>query len=191
MCELQCPRTCCVSIPVIPSQKELTVFLKLLFLLALVPLAELWLLVELTQRTSFGWTIALVLSTGIIGMSLVRWQGMKAWRQIQQQLSSGQSPSQAIVSGVLILVAGALLLTPGMLTDTAGFLLLIPPVRTAFSRYIGKRLASRAVRSVQGSVWVGTFSSSCPGPSTADELNTTERPSVRVIDPNPPRITRG
>ena len=164
-------------------------FLKLIFLLALVPLVELWLLVELTQRTSLSWTIALVVSTGMLGMSLVRWQGMKAWRQIQQQLSAGQSPSQSIVAGVLILVAGALLLTPGILTDTAGFLLLIPAVRTAFAGAVGKRLVSRAVGSVQGSVWVSSFSSSFPQPPAADATNTGTRPSVRVIDPHEGKIT--
>lgn len=116
-------------------------------------------------------------------MSLVRWQGMKAWRQIQQQLLAGQSPSQSIVAGVVILGAGALLLTPGILTDTAGFLLLIPAVRTAFADYVRKRLVSRAVGSVQGSVWVSSFSSSFPQPPVGDAPNGSPRPSVRVIDP--------
>ena len=164
-------------------------FLKLIFLLALVPLVELWLLVELTQRTSLSWTIALVVSTGMLGMSLVRWQGMKAWRQIQQQLLAGQSPSQSIVAGVVILVAGALLLTPGILTDTAGFLLLIPAVRTAFAGYVRKRLVSRAIGSVKGSVWVSSFSSSFPQPPVGDATNAGPRPSVRVIDPHDGKTT--
>ncbi len=163
-------------------------FLRLLLLFAIIPLLELWLLIELTKLTSLWWTIALVMSTGMIGMSLVHWQGMKALRQIQQQLASGQSPSQAIVSGVLILVAGALLLTPGILTDTAGFLLLIPPVRTAFARFIQKRLVGRAVSSVHGSVWVSSFSSNFPRPPAEDSMNAAERPCVRVIDPNEGRI---
>lgn len=164
-------------------------FLRLIFLLALVPIAELWLLVELTQRTSLVWTIALVLCTGMIGMSLVRWQGMKAWRQIQQQLASGQSPSQSILSGVLILVAGALLLTPGMITDTAGFLLLIPPVRNAFARFVQKRLASRTVSSAHGSVWVSSFTTNVAQSPASEFPNPAQRPSVRVIEPNEGRIT--
>ena len=181
---------CCnFSVPVIPSEKETTVFPRLLLLFAIVPLLELWLLIELTKLTSIWWTIALVLSTGMIGMSLVRWQGMKSLRQIQQQLASGQSPSQSIVSGVLILIAGALLLTPGLITDTAGFLLLIPTLRTAFARIVQKRLVGRVVSSVQGSVWVTSFSSNFPQPAAADSTNTAERPSVRVIDPGEEKIT--
>jgi hypothetical protein len=84
------------------------VFLRFLLLLAIIPLAELWLLIELTKRTSLGWTIALVLFTGMLGMSLVRWQGMIALRKIQQQVVSGQSPSLSIISGVLILLAGSI-----------------------------------------------------------------------------------
>jgi UPF0716 family protein affecting phage T7 exclusion len=105
------------------------VFLRFLLLLAIIPLAELWLLIEITKRTSLGLTIALVLFTGMLGVSLVRWQGMKALREIQQQVASGQSPSLSIIGGVLILLAGAFLLTPGIITDTAGFLLLIPQLR--------------------------------------------------------------
>ncbi len=163
-------------------------FLRFLLLLAVVPLLELWLLMALVQRTSLGWTIAIVLSTGLIGMSLVRWQGTKALRQIQQQLSSGQSPSQAIVSGVMILVAGALLLTPGIITDTVGFLLLIPPVRIAIAGYLQKRLIGKVANSVQGSVWVGSFGTNfSPTPET-DPSQTSERPGVLVVEPDDPKL---
>ena len=168
--------------------KAVRVFLRFLFLLALVPLAELWLLIELTKRTSIGWTIALVLFTGMLGMSLVRWQGMKALRQIQQQLATGQSPSQAIISGVLILVAGAFLLTPGIITDTAGFLLLIPQLRSAVARYAQQRLVSSAVNGIKGSIWVSSFSTSFPSANPTNPVDASERASVQVIDPNQPKL---
>jgi UPF0716 protein FxsA len=76
------------------------VVLRLFLLFAIVPLLELWLLYQITLRTSLLWTISLVLFTGMLGTALVRWQGLKAWSQIQTQLASGQSPSQAIVSGI-------------------------------------------------------------------------------------------
>lgn len=168
--------------------KAVRVFLRFLFLIALVLLAELWLLIELTKRTSLWWTIAMVLFTGMLGMSLVRWQGMKALRQIQQQLASGQSPSQAIISGVLVLVAGAFLLTPGIITDTAGFLLLIPQLRSAVARYAQKRLVSSAVNGMKGSVWVSSFSTGFPNTTSANQRDVSERPSVQVIDPNQPKL---
>jgi UPF0716 protein FxsA len=170
------------------------VFLRFLLLLAIIPLAELWLLIELTKRTSLGWTIALVLFTGMLGMSLVRWQGMIALRKIQQQVVSGQSPSLSIISGVLILLAGAFLLTPGIITDTAGFLLLIPQLRMALARFVQKRLISTAVSGLQGSVWVSSFSTGVPRPDSADSvdlsdpIDSAQRPSVQVIDPNQPKL---
>lgn len=163
-------------------------FLRLLLLLAIIPLAELWLLIELTERTSLGWTIALVLFTGMLGMTLVRWQGMKALREIRQQVASGQSPSLSIIAGVLILLAGAFLLTPGIITDTAGFLLLIPQLRMALARFVQKRLISTAVSGMKGSVWVSSFSTGFPNSNSADSVDLSEGPSVQVIEPNQPKL---
>ncbi len=169
-------------------------FLRFLLLLSIIPLAELWLLIELTKRTSLWWTIAIVLFTGMLGMSLVRWQGTKALREIQQQVASGRSPSQSIIAGVLILVAGAFLLTPGIITDTAGFLLLIPQLRMALARFFQKRLISTAVSGMKGSVWVSSFSTGFPDSNSANPVDLTdpselsERPSVQVIDPNQPKL---
>jgi UPF0716 protein FxsA len=174
--------------------KAKPVFLRFLLLLSIIPLAELWLLIELTKRTSLGWTIVLVLFTGMLGMSLVRWQGIKALREIQQQVASGRSPSQSIIAGVLILVAGAFLLTPGIITDTAGFLLLIPQLRMALARFFQKRLISTAVSGMKGSVWVSSFSTGFPDSNSANPVDLTdpselsERPSVQVIDPNQPKL---
>jgi len=162
-------------------------FSRLLLLFALVPLLELWLLTELAERTSWLTTIAVVLSTGVIGISLVRWQGITTWKEIQRQLASGQSPTRTIVSGVLILVAGALLLTPGLLTDTAGFLLLIPVVRRTAVTFLQKTFASSVSTKFRSSVWVSSasFGSDFRKDSPIHE---SERPHVEVIEPNYPRI---
>ena len=189
------PRTLGLKTRRVKNRVNLTkakhVFLRFLLLLSIIPLAELWLLIELTKRTSLGWTIALVLFTGMLGMSLVRWQGTKALREIQQQVASGRSPSQSIIAGVLILVAGAFLLTPGIITDTAGFLLLIPQLRVALARFFQKRLISTAVSGMKGSVWVSSFSTGFPNSNSenpVDLADLSERPSVQVIDPNQPKL---
>lgn len=162
-------------------------FSRLFLLFALVPLAELWLLMELAKRTNWLTTIGVVLTTGLVGISLVRWQGINTWREIQRQLASGKSPSRSIVSGVLILVAGALLLTPGLLTDTLGFLLLIPPVRYAAAMYLQSRFVTSVSTKFRSSVWVNT-----PAADFAihedSELDSTQRPSVRVVEPDRPAI---
>jgi UPF0716 protein FxsA len=160
---------------------------RLFLLLALVPLAEIWLLMKLAENTSWLTTIAVVLLTGAIGIGLVRWQGIKTIQEIQRQLAAGQSPSKTIVSGVLILVAGAMLLTPGLLTDTAGFLLLIPAVRFAFASYLQRRFVSSVSAKFRSSVWVQSGSAGS-GFHAESTFNETERPSVVVVEPDVPKI---
>jgi UPF0716 protein FxsA len=172
------------------AEEVRNMFLRFLLLLAIVPLVELWLLIEMTKRTSLGWTILLVLSTGFIGMNLVRWQGIRTVQKIQQQLAARQSPSLSIISGVLVLLAGALLLTPGLLTDTAGFLLLVPKVRAALAGTLQKRFVSQMISGVQSSVWVSSFSTGPPQPPTSENFDSAERPHVRVVNPDERRIDK-
>jgi UPF0716 protein FxsA len=105
------------------------VLLRLLLLFVAVPTIELLLLLALSELTGFWTTVLLILSTGIIGAWLARRQGVHTWQRIQQQLAAGQVPASDLIEGMLILIAGTLLITPGLLTDTVGFLLLVPRVR--------------------------------------------------------------
>ncbi len=113
---------------------------KLLLLFTLVPLAELLLLLYIADKTSFWFTVGLILVTGITGAALARWQGLRTIARIRDEFSQGRPPAGALVDGLLILIAGALLITPGLLTDVVGFSLLIPPIRTAIKRRVRKRL---------------------------------------------------
>lgn len=160
---------------------------RFLLLIVFVPLIELGLLLELTKLTSLWVTIAVVLTTATVGMNLVRWQGINTWKEIQRQLAAGQSPSRSIVSGVLILVAGAMLLAPGLLTDTVGFLLLIPAVRSVITTRLQKRFVTNAAAHFRSSVWVNSATPE-PMSQSDDEVNGPSRPYVRVVDPHEPRI---
>jgi UPF0716 protein FxsA len=95
-------------------------------LFILVPLVELYLLIELGSRIGVAATIAIVVVTGLIGAWLARSQGLRALNEVRSSLAVGEMPAEAIMDGLLILVAGAVLLTPGLLTDALGFFLLIP-----------------------------------------------------------------
>lgn len=173
-------------------------FRRFFLLFAIVPFLELWLLLELSRRTNWLTTVAVVILTGVIGISLVRWQGMSTVREIQQQLAAGKSPSRSIVSGVLILIAGAFLLTPGLITDTAGFVLLIPMVRNAIASKLQKHFISGVSSRFQSSVWV----SGSAGPGFAEAFYAAQqappeaasgdsaRPTVVVVEPDPPRIPK-
>ncbi|MGC1276192.1 MAG: FxsA family protein [Planctomycetaceae bacterium] len=125
-------------------------FIRLLLLFILVAAAELAILVWLAQQTGFLVTVLIILSTGILGAALTRWQGWRAWNAIRGDVAAGRMPAASVIDGVMILVAGAFLLTPGLLSDTCGFLLLLPPVRAVLRRpllaYVAKRLGAFKAR---------------------------------------------
>lgn len=114
-------------------------FLRLLALFVLLPLAELALLIQVGRWIGLGWTLAIVLATGFLGAALARRQGLRAWRAIQAELRRGVMPAGALLDGLLILIGGIVLLTPGILTDLAGFALLIPTTRTLLKRSLRRR----------------------------------------------------
>ena len=118
-------------------------FLRLLLLFTVVPLVELFLLVKLGTVVGVGPTIALVIFTGILGAWLARQQGLGVLRRLRAELAEGRLPAGALIDGLLILVAGAVLLTPGLLTDALGFVLLVPPSRAVVRRIVAARFARR------------------------------------------------
>ena len=79
-------------------------------------------------------TLALVVATGIIGSYLVKEQGWRIWYDIQTELKEGRFPADKLIDGLLLVVAGVILIAPGLLTDTAGFVLLIPTSRNYFKQ---------------------------------------------------------
>lgn len=128
-------------------------FLRLLLLFTLVPLLELWLLVEIGRRIGFLPTLAIVLATGILGAALARQQGLQTIARVRAEAAAGGLPAEPLLDGLLILIAAAVLLTPGIVTDAVGFALLVPATRRHVRRRLGswlrRRLGSRtAVRQV-------------------------------------------
>jgi len=120
-------------------------FFQLLLLFTLVPLIELALLVKLGQMTSVTMTIGIVILTGIIGAYLARREGIKAWRRLEKSMREGVSPADELIEALLILIAGAVLITPGLLTDLFGFGLLIPPVRKWVRNRLSRHFRNRIV----------------------------------------------
>jgi UPF0716 protein FxsA len=120
-------------------------FLRLLLLFTLVPLLELFLLVKLGTVIGIGATVLIVVCTGVLGAWLARWQGLGVLRRVTEDLNQGRLPAEALIDGLLILIAGAVLLTPGLITDTLGFLLLVPRGRAVVRRLIAARFEKRSV----------------------------------------------
>src|SRR4051794_23072063 len=109
----------------------------LLFLLFIVvPIAEIYVIIQVGQTIGALWTILLLIADSIIGARLLSWQGRRAWERFQQALAEGRVPHREVMDGVLIVAGGAFLLTPGFLTDVLGLVLLLPPSRAAVRRVL-------------------------------------------------------
>ena len=117
---------------------------RLLLLFVALPAAELALLIEVGKRVGTGATLAMIVATGIVGASLARRQGLGVLGVVQRETAAGRLPASTLVDGVIILLAGALLVTPGILTDAFGFLCLVPAFRRLVKRELVRRLERAA-----------------------------------------------
>ncbi len=118
-------------------------FFYLLLLFILVPFVELVLLIKIDAQIGTANTLALVIFTGVVGAWLARREGLRTYIKLQNELQAGQLPGDRLIDALLILVAGALLVTPGVMTDVIGFSLLIPPARAGIRAYLKKRFSTR------------------------------------------------
>lgn len=118
--------------------------LKFILVATLVPLAELWILIEIGKVIGTVPTIILVLGTALLGALLVRSQGFYILREIRRELAQGLLPGEKLFDGLCVLIGGLLLVVPGLITDLGGFLLLIPYTRDLFKTLL-RRYLRRAV----------------------------------------------
>lgn len=124
--------------------------LLLVALFVVVPLAELYVIVQVAQAIDILPTLGILLLDSIVGSMLLRSQGRAVWRRFNEALGSARVPHREILDGVLVIFGGALLLTPGFLTDVFGLLLLIPPSRAVVRGLATRMLARRVALGVAG-----------------------------------------
>ena len=117
------------------------------FLLLFVPILEIVVFILVGGQIGVFPTLGMILLTAILGSILLRIQGFATLNRIQQKAELGELPGEDLVNGVMIMIAGVLLLTPGFVTDTIGFLLFFPPFRT----FLWSSLASKVVIRTQSS----------------------------------------
>jgi UPF0716 protein FxsA len=110
----------------------------------IVPLAEVYVLIQVGSVVGAGWTIFLVVFTAVLGAVLVRIQGLSAIDRVRRALAADEMPALELVEGLFLLVAGVLLLTPGFITDAVGFACLTPPLRRGVIRALVRRGVVRA-----------------------------------------------
>lgn len=113
--------------------------LLLILIFIVVPIAELYVIFKVGD--SIGWlpTLAILVADSLLGSWLLRSQGRTVWNRFQATMQAGRVPHREVFDGVLIIFGGAFLITPGFLTDVIGLLLLLPPTRSMFRRWLIKR----------------------------------------------------
>lgn len=145
-------------------------FLILFLIFVLIPVVELSVLIRVGEILGTWTTIGLVLFTAVLGVSLVRSQGLSTLMQVQQKLARGEAPGQEIVEGMMLAMAGVLLVIPGFVTDFIGLLLLTPLTRRPIAALVFKRMQLRVVSGLQGGMH-GGFGAGPFGPHSGSQSN--------------------
>ena len=125
--------------------QEFSLFKLLFALFLIVPLVEIAILIQIGKVIGAGYTILLVIVTAAIGAALLRQQGISTLTRVQRQLDEGRLPAMELLEGIMLLIAGAMLLTPGFFTDVFGFLVLIPDIRSVLARHLLKNVIETRV----------------------------------------------
>lgn len=114
-------------------------FRSLLLLFLIVPLIEIYFLIQVGEVIGAGWTIFAVVATAVIGAGLLRVQGASTLLRAQTNMQQGSLPAMEMMEGIALAASGMLLLTPGFFTDTFGFALLIPVIRQSLIKKLFKQ----------------------------------------------------
>jgi len=172
--------------------------LRLFLLFTIVPIVELYLLIQLGGVIGMLPTIALVIATGAAGAAMARREGLRSWLAVQAELAQGRLPGTELLHSLLILIAGIVLVTPGIITDLAGILLLARPTRVGLIRVLKKRfegqlVAAGPVGNAMGPgfqmFWEGPGAGGMQGPEPDDARRSGADPDGRSeSDPPRPRI---
>jgi len=140
-------------------------FLVVFFIL--VPLTEMLLLFEVADRIGGLLTLSMVVATAVVGVQILKRQGLATLTRANQRIQSGELPAQEIVEGMMLAGAGALLLTPGFITDTIGFVFLTGPLRRPIARRIIRSGVVKGMGAAQGGAGNFGFYSSSSRTSTS------------------------
>jgi UPF0716 protein FxsA len=143
----------------------------LLVAFVVVPLVEIFVLVQVGQVIGAWWTILLLIAASALGAWLIKREGSRSWAALREALQTGRMPARELADAGLILIGGTLMLTPGFVSDVVGILLILPVTRPIARRLLTRMVAARLVGPVagpSGGQFGGPFGSSGPqGPRDA------------------------
>ncbi len=111
--------------------------------LVVVPIVEIWVLLQVGQLLGVLPTVVLLVAMSLLGAYLLRREGSRTWRAFRTALGSGRLPAAEVADGALVIFGGALLLTPGFATDVFGLLCVLPPSRAVLRRLLTRQVARR------------------------------------------------
>lgn len=166
--------------------------LALLFIL--VPVVELYVMVQVAHLIGVLPTIALVMVISAAGAWLCKREGIGLYRRVEGEIRSGQVPGASLVDGFLVLFAGALLLTPGFVTDFLGLCLLLPPIRFALRSVLARSFARKAQRAMRDGALGGFGGFGSSGYTASDGRTTVFVYDAHLTDPSrggPSRAVEG
>ncbi len=135
----------------------------ILLLFIAVPIAEIIIFIEAGNLIGLWATLLMVVLTAIVGTAMLRQQGVSALRRAEEALQRNELPMEEVVTGICLLVSGALLLTPGFLTDSIGFALLVP----FFRHFLGALVFRHFVNSGRTSIWMARANTSDHSPNNS------------------------
>jgi UPF0716 protein FxsA len=108
-----------------------------------VPIAEIYVIIQVGEAIGAVPTILILIADSIIGSVLWRSQGRRVWARFRQTIERGGMPHREVIDGVLVIFGGAFLITPGFISDIVGIVLLLPPTRAVIRRLLIRRLGKR------------------------------------------------
>jgi UPF0716 protein FxsA len=161
--------------------------LALLFLV--VPVAELYVIVQVAGGIGIPETILLLIAVSVIGAWLAKWQGVAVIYRVQSAIRDGRVPSSELLDGALIVLAGALMITPGFLSDCLAIVLLLPPTRAAVRGVLLRRIRAGGglISVVSGQSWGRGPARPGPRPPDVVDADSWEDPPA---DPRRPELGR-
>jgi UPF0716 protein FxsA len=138
--------------PIYLTKKTGVFMFRILFaLFIIVPIIEITVLMQVGDLIGAWPTVAIVIISAWLGAKYVRQQGLATLQSVQTKMAQGEMPSSEIVTGLMLLVAGVLLVTPGFVTDIFGLSLLVPSVRKALANSVQKHM--KTIPGSQGGVF--------------------------------------
>jgi UPF0716 protein FxsA len=157
---------------------------RLFALFLIMPIVELALLVQVDKLIGFWPTIGIIVFTGLLGGWLAKREGLSVWQRFNTRMAEGGLPGDELLDGVIILIAGALLITPGVLTDLFGFMGLLAPTRAIIRKIAMKRIRKAMQK---GSISVVGFDGMGTHPFYNSEADPQHEPSWQGTPADLPR----